>query len=100
MEEKQLKTTGFKSHILLPIIFVLTLTVAILFVASDAFMEGLDAFIIWLYFAVCVIYVCIALTDCFINKDKSQKQKNFIILMSILTIIAAILYVVFYLIAK
>ena len=100
MDNKQNNSPSFKSHILLPIIFILTLVVAILFIASDRFIEGLDAFIIWFYFAICIIYVVIALIDCFLNKEKSQKQKNFIILMSILSIIAAILYIVFYLIAK
>ena len=99
-EELQNKVPSIKSHILLPIIFALTLTVAILFIASDDFLDGTDAFIIWLYFSICLIYVGLSLMDCYHNKDKKEKEKKFVIIMAVLSVIALILYAVFYLMAK
>ena len=101
MEEKKIENTiDTKSHILLPVIFLLTLIIAILFLASDSFMEGLSPIMVWFFFAVCLIYISIALFDCYKNTTKTQKQKSFIIIMSILSTISTILFIVFYLIAK
>ena len=99
-EELENKLPSIKSHILLPIIFALTLTVGILFVASDDFLEGTDSFIIWLYFSICLIYVGLSLMDCYYNKEKKEKEKRFVIIMAVLSVVALILYAVFYLIAK
>lgn len=100
-ENKQaIQQRSFKTHILLPIIFAITLAVAIMFIAIEDFIVDLSPFIVWLYFGVVLAYVAVAILDLFINKEKSKKLKVFVIIMASLTIIASILYVVFYLIAK
>ena len=66
----------------------------------EDFIVDLSPFIVWLYFGVVLAYVAVAILDLFINKEKSKKLKVFVIIMASLTIIASILYVVFYLIAK
>ena len=92
--------TSFKSHILLPVLFTLTLLVAILFVAVKDFIEGLEPFIIWFYFGIVLAYLAIAIYDLITNKEKSKQNKTFVLIMIILTVIAEVLYAVFYLIAQ
>lgn len=92
--------TSFKSHILLPVLCFLTLLVAILFIAVDDFINGLEPLIIWLYFGIVIAYLAIAIFDIITNKTKSKKMKNYIIVMISLTFISEILYAIFYIIAR
>ena len=91
---------SFKSHILLPVLFVLTLTFAIMFVAISGFNEGLSPLVIWFYFGVVLAYSIIAIVDNFVQKEKSKWKKIFSNIMAILTIAVDILYCIFYLITK
>lgn len=100
MENSKDNNIGFKSHILLPVLFVLTLTVAILFVAVNNFINGLEPFIIWFYFAIVMLYLVVAIFDLITNKEKSKKSKRFVLIMIILTFVAEVLYAIFYLIAN
>ena len=97
-ETKELKP--FKTHILLPIIFILTLVVAILFIADKTFIIDIEPFVVWLYFAMVVIYLGVSVFDLFTNKNRSKNTKIFIVIFAILSLVAIILYLVFYLIAK
>lgn len=97
---KEEKRDLIKSYIILPLIFVLSLTVGIFFIAQDGFIEGLNPLIIWFYFAVTIIYNAIAVFDLFYNKERSKKGKIFITIFSILAFISSGLFIAFYLIAK
>lgn len=99
MEEKR-EQKSFKTHILLPIIFVLTLAVAIMFVAVKDFIVDMSPLVVWLYFGVVLAYTAVAIFDLFINKERSKKNKIFVIIMAVFVIVSAILYAIFYLIAK
>lgn len=99
MEEKR-EQKGFKTHVLLPIIFILTTIVAVMFLVVDDFLNDMSPFVIWLYFGVALSYISVAIVDLFINKERSNKNKVFVIVMAILSFIAVILYMIFYLIAK
>lgn len=92
--------TSFKSHILLPVLFLLTLLVAILFVAIEDFIDGLEPFIIWFYFGIVMAYLAISIFDLITNKEKNKKLKTFVLVMIILTFVAEILYAIFFIIAK
>lgn len=94
------KSISFKSHILLPVLFVLTLTLAILFKAIYNFTEGLSPIIIWFYFGVVFAYSIVAIIDNFYNKEKEKKMKIFTNVMAILTIASDALYCIFYLLVK
>lgn len=103
MENQEAKTPvlNLKSQILLPVIFILTLAIGICFIAVDDFTKDLSPIIVWVFFAVCLAYSIVAIIDTRISKEqKKPGQIKFIIVMSILSIISTILYVVFYLIAK
>ena len=104
MEEKQevLKKVypKFKSQIILPIIFALTLLVGICFLAVKDFIKDLSPIVVWLYFAVSIAYSIIAIYDAIVNKERVKKQKIFILIMCVLSIIASILYAIFFIIAK
>ena len=91
---------NLKSHILLPVIFILTLTIGICFVAVKGFTKDLNAIIVWVFFAVCLAYSILAIVDIFLSNEKSKKQKDFIKVMAILSIISTITYIILYLIAK
>ena len=98
--ENKNSVINLKSHILLPVIFILTLTVGICFVAVKDFTKDLNAIIVWIFFAVCLAYSILAIVDIFLSKEKSKKQKDFIKVMVILSIISTITYIILYLIAK
>ncbi len=100
MEEPKKVYPNFKSHVLLPVIFVLTLAVAILFVANEDFIVDLSPFIIWFYFSVVILYLIVAIIDMILNKERTKKKKIWITIMIGCTLIAAVLYLVFYFIAK
>ena len=100
MDVKENNSISFKSHILLPILFALTLTFAIMFMVVDDFTDGLNQIIIWFYFGVVIAYSIVAIIDNFYNKEKAKKMKIFTTIMAILTIVADILYCIFYLIVK
>lgn len=100
MEEPKRIYPNFKSHIILPVIFVLTTLVAIFFIVDDDFIVDLSPIIIWFYFSVVVLYTAVAFLDNFLNKERTKKQKIWIMIMAGLTMIAAALYLVFYILAK
>lgn len=100
MNEQESQMKPFKTQIILPILFIITLTVAILFLAVKDFIVDLNQLVIWLFFAVSIIYIGVAILDLFLYKQREKKQKVFIITMCALCFIASILYMVFYLIAK
>lgn len=91
---------NFKSQIIVPLIFVVTTVVAILFATSKSFTEDLNPFIIWFYFTIVIGYLVVAIIEAIKSKEKSGKTKKFIYVMSVLSAISAILYIVFYLIFK
>ena len=97
---EKIEQKSFKTHILLPVIFVLTVAVAIMFIAVKDFLVDMSPLVIWLYFGVVLSYTAVAIVDLFINKERSKKNKIFIIIMAVLVFISACLYVTFYLIAK
>ena len=99
-ENKTPAPMTFKSHIIVPFMFVFTLAVAICFATIKGFTYDLNKVIVWFYFAINLIYIGIALYDLYINKEKSQKQKRFVAVMCALDFIATILYAIFYIIAK
>lgn len=99
-EQQESQMKPFKTHIILPILFIITLTVAIVFLAVKDFIVDLNQLVIWLFFAVSLIYIGVAITDLFINKQRGKKQKIFIIVMCALCFVASMLYMIFYLIAK
>ena len=98
--KQEIQQRTFKTHILLPFIFIITIAVAIMFIAVKDFIVDLSPFIVWLYFGVVLAYVAVAILDLIVNKERGKKQKIFIVIMSVLAIIASILYATFYLIAK
>lgn len=100
MEEPKVVYPNFKTHILLPVIFILTLVVAICFIAIDDFTEGLGNIIVWFYFGVVIAYCVVAIVDLKLNKDRTRKMRTFIITMLVLTFIAAILYATFFIIGR
>ena len=91
---------SFKSHILLPLLFALTLAFAIMFIAINGFIDGLSPIIIWFYFGVVIAYSIVAIIDNFYNKDKNKNLKIFSNIMAVLTIAADAMYCIFYLINK
>ena len=99
MEEKK-EMKPFKTHVLLPIIFVFSLVVAILFIADKTFIKDIDGFVVWLYFVIVLFYIGVSIFDLIINKNRSKKMVGFIIAFIVLSAIAITLYLVFYLIAK
>lgn len=100
MEESEKIYPKFKTHIILPFLFALTLSIAILFITIDDFTLELSGLIVWFYFGVCLLYCIMAIIDLYLNKGRSKKQFIFILIMDILTILVTILYAVFYLIAR
>ena len=100
MEEPKRIYPNFKTHILLPVLFILTTAIAVCFLAVEDFLVGIGPVVIWLYFAVSLAYSILAIVDVFINKEKSKKLKIFVLIMSALAVISNILYFVFYLIAR
>ena len=98
--KQEIQQKAFKTHILLPFIFIITIAVAIMFITVKDFIVDLSPFIVWLYFGVVLAYVGVAILDLIINKERGKKLKIFIVIMSVLAIIASILYATFYLIAK
>lgn len=103
MENKQNtqpSSMNFKTHIIVPFIFVITTVVAILLATSISFRDGLEPFIIWFYFSIVVCYLIVAIIEAYKSKEKSKKRKKFIYVMSALSFISAILYIVFYLVFK
>lgn len=100
MEEPKKLYPNFKTHVLLPIIFIITLAISILFIANKNYFEDTDTWIFWFWFGVALAYTAIATYDLITNKEKSRKLKIFVIVMIGLNIIADILYVIFYIIAR
>lgn len=90
----------FKTHILLPVIFIITTAVAVCFVAVDDFVVDLSPLIVWLYFGVVNAYIIVALLDLLIHKERGKKQKIFIIVMMVLSLISSVAYATLYLLAK
>ena len=76
---EKIEQKSFKTHILLPVIFVLTVAVAIMFIAVKDFLVDMSPLVIWLYFGVVLSYTAVAIVDLFINKERSIKNKIFII---------------------
>ena len=101
-ENNQQQTTlkQFKTHILLPFIFVITLAVAIMFISVKDFVTDLTPLIVYFYFGVSVAYSAIAILDLFVYKNKTKGLKIFVLTMIILNVIASGLYLTFYLIAN
>ena len=91
---------NLKSQILLPVIFILTLTIGICFVAVKDFKEDLSDVIVWIFFGVYIAYTTLAIVDTFISKEKGKKLITFIRVMSVLSILSTIAYIVLYLISK
>ena len=91
---------SFKTHLVIPANFVITLAVAICFVAVKNFTDDLSPIVIWFYFAISVLATFVAIFDLKVNKEKTDKQKMFVAIMSALNIVAIILYLIFYLIVK
>lgn len=83
-----------KSKILLPVIFVLTLTVALCGLLVKDFKDGLSNIVIWCYFGVVLLYVGVSILDAVMNKQ-DKKKCTFIIVFSILVVIADILFIIF-----
>ena len=102
MENLENKTPviNLKSHILLPVIFILTLSIGICFVAVKDFTKDLSSIVVWIFFVVCLAYSILAIVDLYLSKEKSKKQKDFIKVMAILSIISTIAFIILYLIAK
>ena len=102
MEELNNKTPilNLKSQILLPVIFILTLVIGICFVAVKDFKEDLSAVVVWVFFSVCLVYSIMAIVDIFISKEKSIKLKRFILVMSILSILSTISFIILFLVSK
>lgn len=98
-ETKQ-KAINFKSHILLPVIFAITLTIAIMFATADDFIDDLSPFVVYLFFAVGIFYSITAIIDNKMSQEKTKKTKMFVYVMTILTFISSALYLIFYLINK
>lgn len=99
MEQSNNKT-GFKSHILLPVLCFLTLLVAIFLITVDDFANGLEPLIIWFYFGIVLAYLAVTIFDVIIDKSKSKKMKNYIIVMIALTLVSDILYAIFYILTR
>lgn len=100
MDELKKVHPEFKTHILLPVIFALTTALAVSIMAVDGFLVDLGAVVIWFYFAVVLGYVGVAIVDLCISKTKSKKLKIFIVIMASLTLIADVLYAIFYIIKR
>ena len=98
--ENKSSVLNLKSQILLPVIFILTLSIGICFLAVDRFNEDLNPIIVWIFFGVCIAYIAVAVVDTFISKEKKEKQITFIRVMSALSTISTICFIVFYLISK
>ena len=94
------QTNLIKSQIILPLIFILSLTFGIMFVAVPNYLEDISHFIVWFYFGVAMLYTIIAAVDIFINKDRKKPLKIFIIIFTILALIATIFNIVFFFIGK
>ena len=99
-QENKPASLNFKSQILLPVLFIISLIVAIMFASVDGFIEELNAAVVWVFFAVGVLYLAVATYDLITSKEKTRKTKMFIFVMEILTTISLILYLVFYLVFK
>lgn len=103
MENLENKTPvmNLKSHILLPVIFILTIAISICFLVVEDFTKDLNAIIVWIFFGVCLAYSVVAIIDTYISKEqKKENQIKFIKVMAILSIISTIAYAVIYLIIK
>ena len=103
MENLENKTPvmNLKSHILLPVIFILTVAISICFLVVEDFTKDLNAIIVWIFFGVCLAYSVVAIIDTYISKEqKKENQIKFIKVMAILSIISTIAYAVIYLIIK
>lgn len=103
MENLENKTPvmNLKSHILLPVIFILTIAISICFLVVEDFTKDLNPIIVWIFFGVCLAYSVVAIIDTYISKEqKKENQIKFIKVMAILSIISTIAYAVIYLIIK
>lgn len=103
MENLENKTPvmNLKSHILLPVIFILTVAISICFLVVEDFTKDLNAIIVWIFFAVCLAYSVVAIIDTYISKEqKKENQIKFIKVMAILSIVSTISYAIIYLIVK
>ena len=76
MENLENKTPvmNLKSHILLPVIFILTIAISICFLVVEDFTKDLNAIIVWVFFGVCLAYSVVAIIDTYISKE--QKKEN------------------------
>ena len=100
MDNEKKAVIKFKSHIVLPLIIILSLVTAICLLAVEEFTDGLSPIVIYLYFSVAVLYTFLSVYDLFVNKEREKKAKVFITVLIALAFVSEILYLVFYLIAK
>ena len=103
MENLENKTPvmNLKSHILLPVIFILTVAISICFLVVDDFTKDLNTIIVWIFFGVCLAYSVVAIIDTYISKEqKKENQIKFIKVMAVLSIFSTIAYAIIYLIVK
>lgn len=100
MDEPKKVYPNFKTHIILPFIFILTTVVAICFVAINDFVVEQSKIVIWFYFGVVLAYCALAIFDIVTNKDKSKKIKIFTIVMLSLVLLSCILYVVLFIVGS
>ena len=63
---------SFKTHLVIPANFVITLAVAICFVAVKNFTDDLSPIVIWFYFAISVLATFVAIFDLKVNKEKNK----------------------------
>jgi len=98
MENQKVEYKSLKSEIFLPIIFALTLTIAILFIAEPSFKEDLEAFVIWVFCGSMTLYTGASIFDLVTKKNRSKGKKIYLGIISGFVIVSIILYIVFYLI--
>ena len=99
-EEPRIEYNVLKSHILLPVIFVISLAVAIMFLAVKDFTVDIKDWIVWFYVGISILYVVASIIDLIKGKERKKGLQAFIAVMIILNIIASTLFVTFFLIAK
>ena len=60
-------------------LFIISLIVAIMFASVDGFIEELNAAVVWVFFAVGVLYLAVATYDLITSKEKNSLPRVIIL---------------------
>ena len=96
-ELEQKPTSPFRltrsASFLLPVITALLIGISISFALVSDFKEGLSPTLLYIFFAVILLYVGVSVADVIMRKGK---EKKYIIIMGAIATLADIVFIIFY----